>query len=294
MANQRDIKRRIATVANTQKITKAMKLVAAAKFAKSVQRVTQAKPYAKGLEETAKLVFASGTEDLARFRESGLGDRDLYVIFSTDRGLCGPLNSQLFKKLKPILSSSGQKPDFLTIGRKARTWVKQQGCEPIESCETIADKQVHAFSVELAGKLLGLFESGRYKSIFLVYNEFQSALVQTPLLQAWLPFAEKSEIKKLSLVVEQQASAVQESDVILEPDVRTLSKALMEALLVNKVNQSILQATASEHGSRMTAMDSASRNASDVKKKLTLKYNRARQAAITKELIEIISGAEAL
>lgn len=292
MANQRDIKRRIATVANTQKITKAMKLVAAAKFAKSVQRVVSSKPFSKGLKETASVVFSSlsSSEELPLAKSPPNAQRNLYVIFSTDRGLCGPLNSQLFKRMRPILAENLGKIDFVTVGRKAKSWLKIQLHTPLVSESTIAEGATHLFAIDLASQLSGFFESGQYKNIFLCYNEFESALVQIPTIEKWLPFDNLALAGKTS----DKAADSNAGLIFLEPSAAELSRCLTETLLINKIQQAILQSTASEHGSRMTAMDSASRNASDVKKKLTLKYNRARQAAITKELIEIISGAEAL
>jgi F-type H+-transporting ATPase subunit gamma len=287
MANQRDIKRRIVSVANTQKITKAMKLVSAAKFARASHAVNAARPYSTAFDLMVKRLVANSPEpissELVKTREE---KKVLVIIIGTDRGLCGGLNANLFKGVRHWVKqkrSAGIQVDVAPLGRKAISWGKKQNLGITFSREKVIDKPSFFRAKELAREFVGMFNAGTYDSIYLAYNIFQNALTQTPKVSQYLP-------------VNMDDSAENEAarDYIVEPSIGELIDSLLERKLATMLFQALLDSAASEHGSRMTAMDNATSNAGEVRKKLTLKYNRARQASITKELIEIVSGAEAL
>ena len=288
MANLRDIKRRISSVSNTQKITKAMKLVAAAKFARASQAVNASRPYSKAFGKMIqRLVAASDGQMEAPLLEVKEEKRILVVTLATDKGLCGGLNSNVLKSARRFLDtkvSQGTSCDLYTWGRKASSWGKKQPEPVIGEKEKLLDKPTYARAQGLCAELIETFHKESYDAVYFSFMEFQSALTQEPKVEKLLPVS-----------VEDSADAAEASgDFILEPGLAEMLDTLLERRLCSQIFQALLEHSASEHGSRMTAMDSATTNASEVQKKLKLQYNRARQAAITKELIEIISGAEAL
>jgi F-type H+-transporting ATPase subunit gamma len=282
VANRRDIKRRISSVINTQKITRAMKLVAAAKFARAAQAVNAAKPYSKALQDVCSSVIGKAE---SRFSHSRVESNTvLLVVIATDRGLCGGLNTNLFKKIAQWQNQNhNHEVHAISIGRKAKQWLKLKGIKNVAHYERLLDRPSVDDARIICSELISKFDE--YSQIFLASNEFVNALTQTPKVELFLPF-----------FVEESNTDVPESsqEFLSEPGIAQMLDPLIERQLRTRIFQAFLDSAASEHGSRMTAMDSATNNASEVRKKLTLKYNRVRQAAITKELIEIISGAEAL
>ncbi len=306
MAGLADLKRRIRSVKNNQKITKAMKLVSAAKFAKSVAAVQAARPYQKALYSMAAKALQKA-RDIQGFSSPFMDAEDLagqgaqkqakmIIVLSTDKGLCGALNSNLFKAAEKFLSDPVHKENSSTFevaywGRKASTIFskKASAYKVAESREGVFEKPTFMQTKDMLQSAIDRFQSGELSEIYLVYPEFESALAQTPKVQKLLPIDIES--------IEKAGSAKKRSgseDILVEPDPVKVVEAILEKAVYGKVYTALLDGRASEHGARMTAMDAATRNADEVTKKLTLKYNRARQAAITKELIEIVSGAEAL
>ncbi len=312
-ANLKDLRTRIKSVKNTQQITKAMKLVSAAKFGRAQNNVLQARPYARALEKLVlKLVRGNrdaNTHTMLQGRES---DAALLLVISSERGLCGGYNSNTIKAaLRAIeeLVAAGKKPVVLCVGKKAfqvlsrRTLPggvkgqKQVTLEQFSSSpsELIAensnsvlhlgvqfDKPNFEFAKTIASSVENAFASGAVGEVHVVYNQFQSAMTQVPVCEKILP---------LSSVVEEEGSG---GETILEPSWNELANTVLPRYLATRFYQVTLEAIASEHGARMTAMDNATRNAKDMERRLQITYQRARQAAITRELIEIISGAEAL
>jgi F-type H+-transporting ATPase subunit gamma len=300
MANLRDIKRRIGSVVNTQKITRAMKLVAAAKFARASNAVNAARPYSKALDEMVTRLVASGGADIESplLRQSE-EKKSLVVVLATDRGLCGGLNSNQFKFLRnwlPVKRQEGVSIELLSLGRKAISWGKKQNLPIVKEQEKLLDKPDYIRARMLVDELIVKFE--QYDRIYFCYNQFQSAMAQTPVVEQLLPVALATSIteggSKTTAVSGSNFSSEPATNFIIEPSLGEMIDLLLMRKLTSKVFQGMLEGAASEQGSRMTAMDSATNNAGEVRKKLTLDYNRARQAAITNELIEIISGAEAL
>jgi len=291
MANQRDIKRRIDSVANTQKITRAMKLVAAAKFAKASYAVTASRPYSESFNsmvlglvassdgEISSSLVRSATDEVAQNKKS------LLIVLSTDRGLCGGLNSNLFKFVQAWESEQGKDFDVYSWGRKASSWASKRSFNILDRKEKLFDKPKYSEAKTLVDDVVKVYNSGEYASVYLAYNKFVNALTQTPTVTPILP---------LSMEDLGDSPTDSKTNYIVEPGFEKMIDTLIMRRLYMLLFQAILEGCASEHGSRMTAMDSATSNADEVRKKLKLQYNRARQAAITTELTEIISGAEAL
>lgn len=288
MPNLKDIKRRIVSVKNTQKITHAMKLVSAAKFARANHAVLAARPYGDGFEEMVnKVVLAAGDNQSPLTEVRSKNKRELLVVVSTDRGLCGSLNSALFKVATRFTREkvdAGISLDTMAWGRRATMFCKKVKWNLLSEKEKVTEKPKYEVAVKLAEELVESFLSEKYDAVHIAFVEFKSALSQVPSIKQLLPVAAKVA----------QSDTAPTADIIMEPEVSKLVGPVLERLVIAQTFRILLEAAASEHGARMTAMDSATKNAKEVIRKLTLQYNRGRQAAITKELIEITSGAEAL
>jgi len=301
MANLKDIKGRINSVKSTQKITNAMKLVSAAKFARANHAVNAARPYSAAfLKMIARLIAAQGGEAaLAQYMESGSASpflekrpekKILVVVFATDRGLCGGLNSNLFKATQKFVDqkrAQGAVVELLACGRRAILYSRRTQLHVVDRKEKVFEQPTFNEARKLGDQLIQYYKDGAYDSIYLTYPRFQSALEQIPTIDKFLP---------ISFETSESSPAVVGggADLIVEPGLDQFIDHLLHRLLYGIVYQAVLNGASSEHGARMTAMDAATNNAKEVIQKLTLKYNRARQAAITTELTEIISGAEAL
>ena len=284
MATLKVIRKRIASVKNTQKITKALKMVSAAKLRRAQDAATAARAYADKLSALLRNV-AARVEDrshpLLQVRDA---ERSTHVLLVTaDRGLCGGYNGNLIRKAEALLHERGADKVRLTIvGRRGFDYFKRRSV-------TIADKHINLFggpnaalANSLAEQLAREFADGTTDGVFVVYNHFRSALVQTPTVQQLLPIATPAE------------GGADMVDYLYEPDAPTLLDRLLRQYISVLIHRAFLEAAASEHGARMTAMESATNNASEMIDRLTLDMNRARQATITKELMEIVGGAEAL
>lgn len=293
MANLKDIKTRITSVKKTKQITSAMKLVAGAKLRKATERATAARPYRAQLTDVLRRVAGrvgdTSEEPLLQARDEV--SRVLVVIIATDRGLCGGFNNNLLRKTLPFLrekQAAGIEVELVTYGRKGAEYMQSRG-------QTVATKHVDHSKEEvmdlvrpLTAKMVAGFTDGTYDEVYVVFNEFVNALVQTPTFERVLPIAidasEQAEVTETTALLEYR----------YEPDAEGVLEALLPLYLRTVVLTSFLENEAGEHAARMTAMDNATRNASDLIDRLTLEFNRARQAAITTEITEIVSGAEAL
>ncbi len=290
MPSLKDLKVRINSVKSTQKITSAMKMVAAAKLRRAQEAAEAARPYAERMERMLGSLAASmAGRDGAPVLLAGNG-RDqvqLIVVMTSDRGLCGGFNSSIVRAARRKvrdLRDEGKQVKLFCVGRKGRDQLKRDlGDIIIGHMEEVGRPRL-AFPVadQIGVKLVQLFEQGEFDVAHLVYNKFKSAMTQFVTFQQLIPFA----------VPEGQGP----SDVFYdyEPDETEILEALLPRNLGVQVFRALLENSASEEGARMTAMDSATRNAGEMINKLTIFYNRSRQAYITKELIEIISGAEAV
>lgn len=290
MPNLKDIKRRIGSVKNTQKITHAMKLVSAAKFARANQAVLGARPYGIAFEEMAgRVVLAAGEKAATPLTtKRGQHKRALYVVVATDRGLCGSLNSALFKMATKAVRErveQGTRVDVIAWGRRSASFARKSKWTLLADKEKVTDRPRYEGAKALAKDLVERFLTTDYDDIQIVFVEFKSAMSQIPTVKQLLPVMPKAASPQ-DMVEAQQA--------ILEPEPSEFLASVIRKQVEGNVFRILLEATASEQGARMTAMDAATKNAKEVVRKLTLQYNRGRQAAITKELIEITSGAEAL
>ncbi|MDE2569627.1 MAG: F0F1 ATP synthase subunit gamma [Sphingomonadales bacterium] len=291
MASLKELKLRINSVKSTQKITKAKQMVAAAKLRKAQSAAEAARPYAARLATVmgslAGKVTVSGSSPKL-LAGTGKDDVHLLVVANSDRGLCGAFNSNIVKaaKLKATeLQAQGKTVLFYLIGRKGRAPIRRDWPNAIiASFDTTAVREAGFTEAEaVANELLALYEAGKFDVAHLFYSKFRSALVQEPTAQQIIP------------VPAPKAAATDDGAVVeYEPDEETILVELLPRYLRTQLFGALLENAASEQGASMTAMDNATRNAGELINKLTIQYNRSRQAAITTELIEIIAGAEAL
>jgi F-type H+-transporting ATPase subunit gamma len=294
MPSLKDLKVRINSTKNTQKITAAMKMVSAAKLRRAQEQAEAARPYAERMERVlGRLAAAAAGREGAPSLLAGNGKAQVHllVVMTSDRGLCGGFNSSIVRGARRFareLKGQGKTVKILCIGRKGRDQLRREF--PGDIVATIEDigkpRLTFAAAEAVATRILAMFEHGEFDVCTMAYNRFKSAMTQIVTLQQLIPFA-------LPAANENEpggAAAYYE----YEPDELEILSALLPKNLGMQIYKALLENNASEQGARMTAMDSATRNAGDMINKLTINYNRSRQAAITKELIEIISGAEAV
>ncbi len=284
MANLKDIRKRIGSVRSTQQITKAMKMVAAAKLRRAQDAVEGARPYAEGI--TTLLLSLSGRVSYSAdpLLSAGSGAPAHVVILTSDRGLCGGYNANVNRKVSEFLASEeGTGATLTACGRRGNdVFRKVVGERILRTHVNLKDGLNLSLAREVADDVSACFARGEAGSVYLVYSQFRSAISQVPVVEKLLPLEAP------------EAEDGEALDYVYEPDAATLLTSLLPRYVRTRVYQAMLEATAGEHGARMTAMDSATRNASEVIDRLTLEMNRARQAMITTELMEIVGGAEAL
>lgn len=288
MPNLQDIKRRITSVKNTQQITNAMKMVSAAKLQRAQDRVMATRPYAERMEYVVEHLQArvhSNVHPLLTPRTEG---KTLLVVLTSDRGLCGGFNSNVQRMaLEQIheLTELGE-VDVVSIGKKGRDFLGYRRVDVLDTYIEIFIRQVDfAQSKEITDKLLTLYEEESYRQVVVIYNKFNSAISQQVTALRLLP---------MSAFDDPDADPEEPFDYIYEPSAPHVLDSLLRKQIEIQLFQVFQESFAGEHGARMTAMDSATSNASDMIASLTLTYNRARQAAITTELIEVVSGADSL
>ena len=286
MPNLKDIKRRIQSVKNTQQITKAMKLVAASKLRKAQQAILQARPYAVKMMEVLNHLAARCNSELHPLLDEREGHRHLLLIITSDKGLCGGFNTNIIRKTARYLKDNTQTENSLIIaGKKGNDVFRNR---PVTITQDIIGwtKDFDYLKAQAIGENLAtLFTEKKVDRVFMVYNEFKSVMQQEVVVEQLLPVVPEKVVHKDDTFV---------VDYIYEPDEETILDELLKRYMTVEVYRAFLESSASEHGARMTAMDSATRNAGEMIGDLTLTYNQARQAYITKELIEIVNGAEAL
>ncbi len=294
MATLRDIRTRIGAVKNTRQITSAMKMVSAAKLRRAMEAATNARPYQQMLSATLRRVAAAAgevEEPLLMVKPNA--QKVLLVQISTDRGLCGGFNGTLNRRADDWVRAQraqGRTVHVRTFGKKARDYWKSRGLTNDLARTDVTSPKYTAEATALAAILTDAFTSeGGFDEVYLGYNRFKSTLSQVPTFTRILPIAIES--GEAAAAAPTAGAGI---DYIYEPKGREILGALLPLYLRTILLQALLENEAGEQAARMTAMDNATRNASDLIKALTLDYNRGRQAAITKELIEIVSGAEAL
>lgn len=288
MPSLRDIRRRIASVKNTQQITNAMKMVSAAKLQRAQDRVTSARPYSERLQQLITYLdqrVAPTAHPLLTPREDG---KTLLVVLTSDRGLCGGFNANVQRAAAEFVRQHGgdAEVDVIAIGKKGRDFLNYRRIAMRTSYIDLFVRQVaYQQARDLATQLLEAYEQEGYREVLVIYNRFRSALQQQVTTVRLLP---------MSAHTSAEAEPTEAFDYLYEPSPEAVLDSLLRREVEVQLFQMFLESYAGEHGARMTAMDSATTNASEMIGSLTLTYNRARQAAITRELIEVISGADAL
>ncbi len=300
MPNLKDLKVRIKSVKSTRKITSAMKMVAAAKLRRAQVGAESARPYAARMERmlgslTASIAAVEGAPQL--LAGTGGDKSHLLVLFTADRGLCGSFNASIVRegrKLAAELKAEGKTVKLFCVGRKGREALKREFADDIvEEIQGVGRKAVEfAEAVDIAAKVIGRFEAGEFDVCTMIFNRFQSAMTQILTRQRIIPFTASQ--GEGGDEADSEEDSGPKASFIFEPDEEDILKVLLPRNIGVQVFQALVESAASEQGARMTAMDNATRNAGEMIDDLTLTYNRTRQAVITRELIEIISGAEAL
>jgi F-type H+-transporting ATPase subunit gamma len=279
MASLRDIRKRIRSVKNTRQITKAMKMVSAAKLRRAQENVIAARPYAQMLDG----VMSTLSHPLLTRRDV---KKIEVVVVTSDRGLAGGFNANINRKaLKFVSEQTGVDVVVSTVGRKGHDFLRGRGAKIRKDNPGTFQKLNYATAEALAKELSKRFLDGEVDAVFLMFNEFVSAIAQIPTMTQLLPFEAKGADAK---------SAGASVDYKYEPNPQAVLEKLVPQAVAVKIYRALLESFAAEHAARMTAMENATRNAGDMIGSLTLFYNRSRQAQITKELVEIVSGAEAL
>ncbi len=288
MANTKDIRVKIASTKKTQQTTKAMKVVSAAKLRKAQERIIHARPYAVKMAAVIKRLAISAAEAHPLLGEPITSGKLLLVVLTSDKGLCGGFNSSIIKYTKTFHAENKakyEKIDFIFIGRKAAEAFRRMSVTGIETVTNLANDVSYSFASKAAEKLLEYYSKGEYSEVRIIYNEFKSALSQKVVDEVFLPISTKN----------MEASPAEGAiDFLFEPSAREIMGELLKKHFAIQVYRAMQESLASEHGARMNAMENATRNAGELIRNLTLYYNKVRQAAITTELTEIVSGAESL
>jgi F-type H+-transporting ATPase subunit gamma len=288
MPNLKEVRTRIASIKSTQQITAAMKLVAASRLRKTQNAILKLRPYAEKLKEISANLSSSEQEgnSLAIVRPA---EKILIVALSSNRGLCGAFNTNVIRRVRQLIEGEFAEQHargdlkLITIGRKiSEHYIKRQ-YPVLERHDDVYHNLSFEQAAPLAEKLMEQFNRQEYDRIVLVYNQFKNAAVQKTVDEVYLPVASEKEESDTAI-----------EDFILEPDKETILQELIPKILKIQFYKALLDSFASEHGARMTAMHQATENAKDILRELNLSYNKARQATITKEILEIVSGANAL
>jgi F-type H+-transporting ATPase subunit gamma len=298
MPSLKGIRKRIVSTKATQKITRAMKMVAGARLTRAQQRIVAMRPYAvktgEVLQSISRTMAAAGESQdepahplLAARPET----KTLFLVFTADRGLCGALNTNINKATERFWrekESGNVGVSFATMGRKGREYLGRRNGKVLHDFVRIYDGLDLEKARLVAGWVAQRFQKGEFDSVYLVFNEFKSAITQKVVVDRLLPLV------PMNAPPPEAATASAPSDFIYEPNQRALLERLVPMYIEISIYRALLESQASFFGAQMTAMDAATRNAKDMIARLTLEYNRARQAGITKELMEIVGGAEAL
>jgi len=298
LANLKAIRKRISSVKSTQKITRAQKMVAGARLTRAQQRIQALRPYAvKTAQVLAEVAGQGGDEEAVSQNEHPLLARRaektvLLLVITSDRGLCGAFNTNILRAATRIWherEAAGQSVKIVTIGRKGRDYFRRRNAPVLEVLSGVWEKLDIEQARNIARKVLTPFVQGQVDAIYVVYNEFKSAMSQRVVAEPLVPLQ-----KKDAAPAAEHAEVQDNPEFLFEPDRKALLDRLVPMYIEVSILRALYESQASELGSRMTAMESATKKAAEMIGKYTLIYNRARQAAITTELMEIIGGAEAL
>ncbi len=283
MASARDLRRRIKSIKSTQQITKAMKMVAAAKLRKAQERVIAARPFASKIQEVLSRLTSANSGVKHPLLEVREPNNICYVLITADRGLCGGYNANILRLNASLLYN--RPGSLVAVGRKGRDFFRRRGIDIKTEFIGLGEEVPFGVAKEIGQTVVDYYVKGIFDEVYLVYTEFKSAMTQKPTSMKLLPIEppQTAEGEKGMVI-----------DYIYEPNPEELLAELLPKYIETTVYRALLEAKASEHGARMTAMGSATDNAAEIIDKLTLSLNRARQAAITKEISEIVGGANAL
>jgi F-type H+-transporting ATPase subunit gamma len=284
MATLRDIRRRIRSVQSTQKITRAMKLVAAAKLRRAQERILEARPYASKMSELlASLALRVTPEQhpLLGRRESG---RRLVVIIAADKGLCGAFNTNVLRRSVEFIRQAGEtRVTLVVVGRKVRDHYRRRQFAIKSEMLGFFDRLAYAHAEELAAGVIQAYRAEEVDEVYLIYNEFRSVTVQRVMERQLLPIESEAAGGGGTVV-----------EYLYEPSPDAILAELLPKHVTTQLYRALMESLAGEYGARMTAMDAATKNAQDMVELLSVQYNKARQERITKELLDIVGGAEAL
>ena len=280
MAGAQDIRRRMRSVKNMQQITKAMKMVSAAKLRKAQLKLNAARPYARQLQGVLERLAQAPVDVLHPLLKKRSVQKVVYVLITSDRGLCGGYNANLIRKTSGMITESQQPVKLVTVGRKGRDFFRRGKIEFLAEYTGLGDDPSYNQAKEIAQEVVRLYEEGEADEVYLLYTEFVTAMTQRP--------------AQLKLLPIEQPEGKQGKQYIFEPSAEEILNSLLPKYVETQIFRTILEGKASEQGARMTAMSSATDNAKDMIDKLSLAMNRARQAAITTEISEIVSGAASL
>ncbi len=291
MASLRDIKKRITSVRNTQKITKAMKMVAAAKLRRAQEAILAARPYAVKMDRVLASLAARADVTAHPLLDVRRPKRAELIMLTSDRGSAGAFNSNIIRRAQRFLAEhkgTYEQLEVSTLGRKGRDFVRRKAVATRADYPGIYDGLTFERAEAVASEIIAHYSDARLDQVFLLYNEFQSAMVQKVTLTQLLP------IVPAKALLGVDGKTLIATDYLYEPNRDVELEGLLPRHLAMQIWRAMLESQAGEFGARMSAMDSASKNAGKLIGRMTLVYNRARQASITKELMEIVSGAEAL
>ncbi|OYT71064.1 MAG: ATP synthase F1 subunit gamma [Chloracidobacterium sp. CP2_5A] len=297
MPNLQGVRRRIKAVKNMRQITKSYKLVSASKLRRAQERVTATRPYARKMQEVLRNLSAAVTDFANPLMEERTGNRTLLALITADKGLCGAFNANLIRSVQQYIAEHpSERVELVTIGRKGRDFFRRRNVPIRKEYVNITSKSFgYEVAVEIAQDLMNIYEgasaeeeslAARPDRVLLVYAEFRSAISQIVRVERLLPVGKSA--------TDGPAAGEAGPDYIYEQPPAEILRRLLPRFVETCIFQALLESAASEHGARMAAMDSASRNAGEVIAHLTLTMNRIRQAAITNEIIEVVSGAAAL
>ncbi len=286
MPSLKDIRTRIASVKSTQQITKAMKMIAGVKMRRAHDAVLGARPYAAKLEALVCHLASAGAEAAHPLLEQRSVKRATVIVMTSDRGLCGGFNGQLLRAVESSLEGHAEVAyEVIAVGRKGRDFLRKRGHRVVADHEGMGGHVTPELARKLVAGPIAAYEAGETDQLILAFNTFKSAISQVPTLEPILP---------VPIPEVEEGEAGGEASYLFEPGEAALLADLLPRYVANRVLRALFESEASEHSARMAAMDAATNNADELIRSLTLTMNRARQAIITKEILEIVGGAEAL
>jgi F-type H+-transporting ATPase subunit gamma len=286
MAKTRDLKRRIRSIRNTMQLTRAMKMVSAAKLRRAQERIFSARPYARQLDAVLQSLASRANPELHPLLEVRPEERIELIVITSDRGLCGSFNTNILKTAVVFLRERGERAlELQAVGRKGRDFFRRRPWTIRREWADVLRSVEFALANEIGREVSARYTAGEVDAVYLVYNEFKSAVAQRPVVERLLPIS-RTEVE------DGPRTAIE--DYIYEPDPQSLFLRLLPHHVDMQIYRALLESQAAEHAARMSAMSAATTNAGELIDQLTLKMNRMRQASITTEIIEVVSGAEAL